>query len=139
MNNKLKTVMAILLIAVAVAVAGVWAATTFTGGVDLNIGVDTNFYVTDDTGTTTLTSPYTETVTTTGTHVFTYRVYNDGNVDISISMSATDNLPAGATAVWTQTFPLTVAQEAYEEIELTITATQLGSGSYSWVLSSSAA
>lgn len=116
-----------------------WALFIWQGTVNIDIAADTNFYVTNSDGSSTLTTPHTESITATGWHSFTYRIYNDGNTDIEVSMSVTDNLPTGSTASWDRTFPLTIPFGNYLPVTLTIGAEQAGSGSYQWTLTSSVA
>jgi len=116
-----------------------WALFAWEGTVNVDITADTSFHVAD-VGGLELTSPHAESITTTGYHEFTYVIYNDGNTDIEISMSVTNNLPTGATASWDKTFPLTIAVGGNNvPITLAITATQAGSGTYQWTLTSSEA
>jgi hypothetical protein len=117
-----------------------WALFSWQGTVNVDIAADTSFHVTNSDGTLELTTPHSESINTTGYHEFTYRIYNDGNTDIEIAMSVTDNLPAGTTASWDKAFPLTIAAGGNNiPVTLGITATQTGSGSYAWTLTSSVA
>ncbi len=138
MNNTVKAILCILLV-IAGTVGVVWALSTWTGTVNVNIGVDTGYHVTDAGGTATLSPPYTVDVTTVGNHTFTYRLYNDGNVDITITITETDNLPANCTAQWDITWPLIVTEETYATVTLTIEAKDPGTGSYTWTWDSAEA
>ena len=116
-----------------------WALFVWEGTVTVNITADTSFHVTDIGGSE-LTSPHAESITTTGYHGFIYVIYNDGNTDIEIAISVTDNLPTGATASWDKTFPVTIPAGGNNvQVTLGITATQAGSGSYQWTFTSSEA
>jgi hypothetical protein len=116
-----------------------WALFAWNGAVNVNITADTSFHVTDIVGSE-LSSPHAEPVTTTGYHEFTYVIVNDGNTDIQIALSVTDNLPTGANASWDKTFPLTIPVGGNNvPVTLAITATQAGSGSYQWTFTSSEA
>lgn len=116
-----------------------WALFSWQGTVNVDIAADTSFHVTNSDGSSELTTPHQESVTTTGFHSFFYRIYNDGNADIEIAMLVTDNLPTGTTASWDLTFPLTIPMGNFQPVTLTISAVQAGSGSYQWTLTSSAA
>ena len=116
-----------------------WALFAWEGTVTVDITADASFHVTNSDGSLELTTPHTESVTSTGWHTFQYRIYNDGNTDIEITMSVTNNLPTGTTAGWDQTFPLTIPFGNFIPVTLTIGAEQAGSGSYSWTLTSSEA
>jgi hypothetical protein len=141
--NEIKLVKKVSSAIIAVLIVSViglaWALFIWQGTVTVDISADTSFHVTNADGSSELTTPHTEPVTTTGWHTFTYRIYNDGNTDIEISMSVTDNLPTGATASWDITFPVTISMGGFQPVTLTIGADQAGSGSYSWTLTSGVA
>jgi archaellum component FlaG (FlaF/FlaG flagellin family) len=115
----------------------VYGVTVWTGSLNVDIGDNVTSHVTDSAGVTTLTSPYTiPTITEAGTYTYTYRVYNDGNVDIQITITETNTLPAGSTATWNPAspFPVTKAQ-SYRTITLTVEIPDVpGTGAYGWSL-----
>jgi archaellum component FlaG (FlaF/FlaG flagellin family) len=114
----------------------VYAASTWLGTAPVDIRDNVSFYVTDN-SVVTLTSPYTTpTITAAGTYTYTFRVYNDGNVDIQITITETNTLPAGSTATWNPAspFPVTKAQ-SYRTITLTVEIPDVpGTGAYGWSL-----
>lgn len=131
--------LAIIVVLIYLSIGLTWALFSWQGTVTVDITADTSFRVTNSDGSVELTTPHAESITTTGFHTFTYRIYNDGNTDIEIAMSVTDNLPTGTSAGWDTTFPLTVTFDNYVPVVLTIGASQAGSGSYEWTLTSSVA
>ena len=119
----------------------VYAALFWSSITNVNIGESVSFYVTDGAGSATLASPYTTPdITSGGTYVYSYRVYNDGNVDLSASITVTDNLPTGSTVTWDPGLTFTVTKAVYTTITLTITVPDdPATGSYTWTISASAA
>jgi hypothetical protein len=135
--DRKRLVIIVLLIAYFIGIT--WALLSWSGTVNVDITDDASFHVTNQDGTLELTSPHTESVTSTGFVSYTYRIYNDGNTDIQVAISETDNLPVGTSASWDTTFPVTITMGSFVTATLTIGATQSGSGSYAWTLTSSAA
>lgn len=138
MNATLKAILIVIVVASAL-IVGVVAIAAWSGSVNISIGATTGFHVTDETGSSTITSPYSVDVTSIGTHTFTFRIYNDGNVDISVSITETNALPAGTTASWSTSYPVTVLEEGFTTVTLTIEATEPGSGTYTWTFQSAEA
>ena len=72
---------------------------------------------------------------------YTFRVYNDGNVDMEITITETNNLPAGTTVTWSIASPFVVTKtQVFRSTTLTITVPDdPGTGTYTWTMDAAVA